>query len=63
VPFSEDTVLTEYFDAWRDSTGEWFTVTTAVRDPRYLRQPFVTSTHFKKEPTDAKWDPTPCRAR
>ena len=63
VPFSEDAALTEYVDRWRDSSGEWFTVTTVVRDPRYLRQPFVTTTHFKKEPNDAKWDPTPCQAR
>ena len=63
VPFSEDALLTEYFDAWRDSSNAWFTVTTVVRDPRYLRQPFVTTTDFKKEQTDAKWDPTPCQAR
>ena len=63
VPFSEDAVLTEYYDAWRDPAGEWFTVMTVVRDPRYLRQPFVTTTDFKKEPNDAKWDPTPCQAR
>jgi hypothetical protein len=63
VPFSEDATLTEYFDRWRDASGEWFTVTTVVTDPRYLRQPFVTTTDFKKEPNDAKWDPTPCQAR
>lgn len=63
VPFSEDAVLTEYIDAWRDASGEWFTVTTVVRDPRYLRQPFVTTSHFKREPNDAKWDPTPCQVR
>jgi hypothetical protein len=40
-----------------------FTVTTVVRDPRYLRQPFVTTIDFKKEPNDAKWDPTPCQTR
>ena len=42
--------------------GEWFTVTTVVRDSRYLRQPFVTTTHFKKEPDGAKWEPTPCQS-
>jgi hypothetical protein len=63
VPFSEDAVLTEHFDAWTGSTGEWFTVMTVVRDPRYLRQPFVTTTDFRKEPGDAKWDPTPCLVR
>jgi hypothetical protein len=63
VPFSEDAVLSEYFDGWRDASGEWFTVTTVVRDPRYLRQPFVTTSHFKKEPNDSKFEPTPCQAR
>jgi hypothetical protein len=63
VPFSEDASLTEYFDRWRDAGGEWFTVTTVVRDPRYLRQPFVTTTHFKREADATKWDPNPCRAR
>jgi len=63
VPFSEDAVVSEYFDTWRDSGDEWFTVTTVVRDPLYLRQPFVTTSDFKKERTDAKWDPTPCQAR
>lgn len=62
VPFSEDTVMTEYFDAWTGSTGDWFTVMTVIRDPRNLRQPFVTTTDFKKEPNAAKWDPTPCQA-
>jgi hypothetical protein len=63
VPFSEDAVVTEYYDLWRDGSQEWFTVMTMVRDPRYLRQPFVTTSHFKKEPNEAKWDPSPCRAR
>lgn len=63
APFSEDALVTEYFDAWKGSTGDWFTVMTVVRDPRYLRQPFVTTTDFEKEPDDAKWDPSPCQAR
>jgi hypothetical protein len=63
VPFSNEAVLTEYYDRWRNGSGEWFTVTTIVRDPEYLRQPFVTTSHFKREPNDAKWDPTPCSAR
>jgi len=63
VPFSEDATLTEYFDLWREAGTDWFTVTTMVRDPRYLRQPFVTTTHFKKEPDDSKWDPSPCQVQ
>jgi hypothetical protein len=63
VPFSADATLTEYYDTWRDSNVQWLTVMTVVRDPQYLRQPFVTTTDFKKEPDGAKWDPTPCQAR
>jgi hypothetical protein len=35
-------------------------VTTVVDDPRYLTQPFIVSSHFKKEADGSKWDPTPC---
>ena len=63
VPFSEDAQVTEYFETWKDSSDQWFTVMTVVTDPRYLRQPFVTTTDFRKEPNDQKWDPTPCQAR
>jgi hypothetical protein len=37
-------------------------VTTIVDDPTYLAQQFVTSSNFKKEPNDSKWNPTPCKA-
>ena len=38
----------------------WLIITTIVEDPMYLIQPFLTSTHFKKEADGSKWDPTPC---
>ena len=63
VPYSENAVVTEYFDVHpgpRDST--WITVTTIVNDPRYLTQEFITSTDFRKEPDGSKWNPTPCSA-
>ena len=62
VPYSQNAVVTEYFDRFEDPTGDqWFTVTTIVEDPQYLTQPFVTSSHFKKEPDGTKWSPTPCK--
>ncbi len=62
VPYSENAVVTEFYDRFATPTGDqWFTVTTIVEDPRYLSQPFVTSSHFKKEPDGAKWSPSPCR--
>jgi hypothetical protein len=60
VPYSENAVVTEYFDRHTDYGTEWFTVTTIVDDPKYLNQPFITSTHFKREPDRTKWHPTPC---
>jgi len=38
----------------------WLLVMTVVDDPRYLTQPFYTSTQFKREPDNSKWNPTPC---
>ena len=60
VPYGENTVVTEYFDRHADFGSEWFTVTTIVEDSQYLAQPFITSTHFKKEPDGSKWNPTAC---
>jgi hypothetical protein len=62
VPYSEDAVVTEYFDRFSDEDDEWFTVTTMVEDPRYLTQPFIVSSNFKKEPDGSKWNSTPCKA-
>jgi hypothetical protein len=62
VPYSEDTVLTEYFDRLSEDGTEWLLVETIVNDPKYLAQDFVTSTHFRKEPDNSKWMPSPCEA-
>ena len=63
VPYSEEASITEYFDRLPASpNGDvWLLVLTVVDDPRFLTQPFYTSTHFKLEPDGAKWNPTPCR--
>jgi hypothetical protein len=63
VPYSEHATVTEYFDRHTEPNGDqWFTVTTIVDDPTYLAEPFITSSHFKKEATGAKWRPSPCTA-
>jgi hypothetical protein len=62
VPYSEDAVVTEAFFRHDEPAGEsWFTVTTIVEDPRYLNQPFITSTSFRREADQSRWSPTPCR--
>jgi hypothetical protein len=35
-------------------------VTTIVEDPKYLTQPFITSTNFRKQRDTSGWNPTPC---
>jgi len=61
VPYSEDTVLTEFYNRLTDPQGEeWFVVTTIVDDPTYLNSPYVTTTHFRREADDSKWNPSPC---
>jgi hypothetical protein len=62
VPYSQDTTMTEYFDRLSAYGTDWLTVFTIVEDPHYLNQPFITSTHFKREPDRSKWMPTPCEA-
>jgi hypothetical protein len=63
VPYSENATVTEYFDvAPHPDGGQLLVVTTVVDDPRYLQQPFIVSSHFKKEADASKWDPTPCSA-
>lgn len=63
VPYSENAVVTEYFDLAPTPHGQVLLVTTIVDDPQYLRVPFTVSSQFKKEADGSKWDPTPCTAR
>jgi hypothetical protein len=64
VPYSENTVLQEYFDTFTEPNGDsWLVVTSIITDPQYLTGPYATTNHFKKVPDNASgWDPTPCRA-
>ena len=58
VPYSENTTLTEYFDLIKEPNGDPLMVVTIVTtDPTYLRQPFVITSQYKKEASDAKWNP------
>lgn len=63
VPYSEATVMTEHFDRFPGPAGdEWLMVTTIVDDPVYLSQPYITSTHFRRESDRSGWNPTECGA-
>ena len=64
VPYSANAVVTEYFDRVTEPNGDsWLIVKTIVDDPQYLAQPFITSTHFKKQDDASGWNPMPCSAR
>lgn len=64
VPYSADAVLSEYYDLIRARNGDQLlVVTTEVRDPKYLQQPFLTSSQFKKQADATGWDPTPCSSK
>jgi hypothetical protein len=62
VPYSEQASITEYIHRLptHPNGDSWMHVVTIVEDPRYLTQPFYTSTHFRLEPDDARFSPTPC---
>jgi len=63
VPYSESASVTEYLDRLpaQPNGDVWLVVITTIDDPKYLQQPFFTSTHFKLEPNGSKWNPTPCQ--
>ena len=64
VPYSENTMLEEFYDYRTAPDGTpWFTVTTVVHNPKYLIVPFITSTDFKKQADAANWHPTACSAQ
>jgi hypothetical protein len=63
VPYSDDTNLVEYYELITQPNGSpLLVVTITTTDPTYLRQPFVITSQYKKEPSDAKWNPTACSA-
>jgi hypothetical protein len=64
VPYSDKTVLTEYYSRTNEPNGDsWLIVTTIVDDPMYLNTPFITSTHFKHQANNAGWAPSACEAK
>jgi hypothetical protein len=63
VPYSENAIVTEWYDLHNDASGIWLVVSTEVKDPQYLTVPFITSTHFKKLPDNTPWKPEACSSR
>ena len=64
VPYSENAGLMEYYDLVKERNGDvLLVVTIVVTDPQYLREPFIISSHFKKQAGDTGWNPTACSSR
>jgi hypothetical protein len=64
VPYSENAELTEYYDMIKEHNGDVMLVVTIVTtDPRYLREPFIITSHFKKQADNTGWKPSPCSSR
>ena len=63
VPYSEQATITEYIHRLptHPNGDDWLNVVTIVEDPRYLAQPFYTSTNFRREADAAKFAPAPCK--
>jgi hypothetical protein len=63
VPYSENATLTEYFDLVKGVSGSLLMVATiVVTDPLYLREPFIVSSQFRKQTSNAGWNPAECSA-
>ena len=64
VPYSENAALTEYYDMPKEHNGDVMLVVTIVTtDPQYLREPFIVTSHFKKQDSAAGWTPSACSAK
>lgn len=64
VPYGAKTTLTEYFDRITQPNGDaHLIITTTIEDPEYLTQPYLYSTHFKRQADATGWAPRPCSAR
>ncbi len=52
-------MLTEFYSRTAEPNGDsWLIVTTIVEDPKYLTQPFITSTHFRRQPDARRLEPS-----
>ena len=61
IPYSDQATMQEYFDVLiQDDGTQYLTVLSIVEDPVFLGAPAITSSNFRREVDDSKWDPTEC---
>ena len=64
IPYSANAIVTEYYDRVDEPGGtSYLVITTTVEDPTYLTEPYLTTTHFRKQADASGWDPSACAAR
>jgi hypothetical protein len=64
IPYGEQAKLTEYFEMVTEANSDQYLIVISVLDdPQHLTQPVITSTNFKREPDDSKWNPSDCIAQ
>lgn len=61
VPYSENAIVTEYFDRVSGFGTDYLIVTTIVEDPTYLTGPFIVTSQFMRESDDSRFKPSPCK--
>lgn len=61
MPYSDKTTLTEHMRVLKEDNGdEWLNFSLMAEDPTYLREPWISTYHFKKLPDGLKYKPRPC---
>jgi hypothetical protein len=61
VPYGPNARMTEWFTVLAEPDGnQYLIVTKILEDAQYMAAPFVRSVQFKKEASQAGWNPTPC---
>lgn len=61
VPYSDQTVVTEYIDYITNPDGtEFLIVKTHVWDPVNLTEPYITSSNFRRQKNKDGWKPRDC---
>lgn len=62
VPYSDNAVVTEYFDVLNEPNGvQLLVVQTFVEDPTYLQRAYITSSHFRRQADGTGWNPKALR--
>jgi hypothetical protein len=60
VPYSAQARLLEYFDRIEDEGSSYLALTSIVSDPTYLRDQYITSYEYLREPDASHWKPQAC---